>query len=355
MRQVVFILPSGSARPIGGHKVVFEYANKLIEDGFKVSIVMPAVLKWKEISFQKKIFGILRYVYFNFKKNRYLPYSWFNLNKKINIFWCLNLSEKNIPKSDYIFATACETAEYVAEYNKDKGEKFYLIQSHENWAMEEKRLYATYKKPMKKIVISKFLKNLIDQYDKNNTYIENGLDNTKFFKIENIKKEKNTLMMLYHSDEKVKQSKKALHILEKLKIKYIDLKLILFGLPERPKDLPEWIQYHKMPKQDLLVQLYNRARIFISPSLIEGWALPPAEAMLSGTCVCVTNIPGHEYVEHLKTGYKVHKNLENLYEGLDFLLNNENIIENLEKNGQNYISNFNWENSYQKLKTYILN
>lgn len=355
MRQVVFILPSGSARPIGGHKVVFEYANKLIEDGFKVSIVMPAVLKWKEISFQKKIFGILRYVYFNFKKNRYLPYSWFNLNKKINIFWCLNLSEKNIPKSDYIFATACETAEYVAEYNKDKGEKFYLIQSHENWAMEEKRLYATYKKPMKKIVISKFLKNLIDQYDKNNTYIENGLDNTKFFKIENIKKEKNTLMMLYHSDEKVKQSKKALHILEKLKIKYIDLKLILFGLPERPKDLPEWIEYHKMPKQDLLVQLYNRAQIFISPSLIEGWALPPAEAMLSGTCVCVTNIPGHEYVEHLKTGYKVHKNLENLYEGLDFLLNNENIIENLEKNGQNYISNFNWENSYQKLKTYILN
>ncbi|MEG1450171.1 MAG: glycosyltransferase family 4 protein [Cetobacterium sp.] len=355
MKKVIFILPSGSARPVGGHKVVFEYTNKLIEDGFKVGIVMPAALKWKEISFLKKMIGILRYVYFKFKKNRYLPYSWFDLNKKANIFWCLNLSEKNIPEADYIFATACETAEYVADYEKDKGEKFYLIQSHENWAMDEKRLHATYKKPMKKIVISKFLKNLIDEYDKNSMYIENGLDNTKFYKLKDIKKDKNTIMMLYHFDEKVKQSKKALSILKKLKENHNELKLILFGLPERPKDLDEWIEYYKMPKQELLVQLYNRARIFVSPSYIEGWALPPAEAMLSGTCVCVTDIPGHEYVEHLKTGYKVDKSLENLYEGIEFLLDNQNIVDRLEKNGQNYISNFNWENSYRKFKKYILN
>ena len=41
-KSINFLLPSGSLRPIGGFKVVFEYANRLIADGYNVNIVYPA-------------------------------------------------------------------------------------------------------------------------------------------------------------------------------------------------------------------------------------------------------------------------------------------------------------------------
>ncbi len=36
--KITFVLPRISSVPIGGYKVVYEYANKLVQDGFKVAI-----------------------------------------------------------------------------------------------------------------------------------------------------------------------------------------------------------------------------------------------------------------------------------------------------------------------------
>lgn len=350
MKKIVtFLLPCGARNPIGGFKVVFEYANRLINDDYNVNIILPATLLWKEQSIKQKIKGIIKYFYFGIVKNKYLPYNWFPLNKKIKIFWTPTLEEKYIPKSDYIFATACQTAEYLNDY-KQIADKYYLIQSYEDWSFSEKRLLNTWKMPLKKIVISKSLLNTAILLYEKATLIENGLNFNDFFWNKNIKKEKNTLMMLYHINEEVKRSNQCLKILKKLKKDIPNLKLILFGVKKPNIYFPEWIEFYQLPTKKLLCNLYNRATLFISPSKIEGWALPPAEAMQCKTMVCVTDIKGHDYIEHLKTGYKIKSDLSTLEKEIKKILNNRQLLQQLSINGYFEIQQYTWERAYKKLK-----
>lgn len=355
MKKVVtFLLPGGSKEPIGGYKVVYEYANRLINDGYNVNIILPATLLWKEQSLKEKIKGIIRYFYFGIVKNKYLPYSWFPLNKSIKIYWVPSLEERYIPKSDYIFATACQTAEYLNNY-KQQTKKYYLIQSYENWAFSEERLLKTWKMPFIKIVISDSLLKKAILLNENAFLIENGLNFDDFFWNKSIKKEKNTLMMLYHLSEDVKRSKQGIEIIKILKKEIPSLKLILFGVSNSPKNLPKWIEYYQKPSKKLLCELYNRATLFISPSKIEGWALPPAEAMQCKTTVCVTDIEGHDYIEHLKTGYKVKENLSDLKDEIKKLLENRELTEQLSDAGYQYIKKFTWKKSYEEFKKILNN
>ena len=39
MKRVVFLFPRPTAGPTGGYKVVYEYANRLANDGYGVHIV----------------------------------------------------------------------------------------------------------------------------------------------------------------------------------------------------------------------------------------------------------------------------------------------------------------------------
>lgn len=354
MKIINMILPCESNKPMGGFKVVYEYSNRFIEDNYKVNIIFPATIFWKERRLLSKIKGILKYIYFKVNQKKYLPYNWFPLNKEISIYWVPSLEEKYIPNGDYIFATACQTAEYVAKYSLKKGKKLYLIQSYENWSMPEERLLKTWKSKMKKIVISKSLKRKAIELEEEAEYVVNGLNFEEFYYVPE-KKEERTLMMLYHNDESVKQSRKALKSLIELKPKYNNLKIILFGVNKREKTIPDWIEYYQLPPKEKLKELYNRATIFISPSKIEGWALPPAEAMQCKTCVCVTDIPGHEYIEHLFTGYKISSELKDLNVAVEYLFKNEKIRESIANEGNKVIQNFTWENSYEKMKKILEN
>ena len=48
-----------------------------------------------------------------------------------------------------------------------------------------------------------------------------------------------------------------------------------------------------MPRRPELRACYNRAAIFIAPAYVEGWPLPPAEAMICGAALAATDIGGH--------------------------------------------------------------
>lgn len=355
MKRITFLLPWANNKPVGGYKVIYEYANKFIEDNYEVNLIFPATIFWKQKGVKEKLKGIVRYVYFKIKSNNYLPNSWFKLNNKIKIYWVPSLEEKYIPDADYIFATGCQTAEYVNNCAPRKGKKLYLIQSYENWCMNENKLIETWKFPMKKIVISKYLEEMGKKLNEETYYVENGLNFTNFYPQKEIIKEEETIMMLYHRDEKVKQSKKALKLLLELKNKRENMKIILFGVNPKENQIPDWIEYYQLPSIKKLNELYNRATIFVSPSKIEGWALPPAEAMQCKTCVCVTKIPGHEYVKHLFTGYCISDNLDNLKEVIEVLLENKDERKKMEINGYEYIQKFTWDKSYLKVKRILEN
>jgi glycosyltransferase involved in cell wall biosynthesis len=53
------------------------------------------------------------------------------------------------------------------------------------------------------------------------------------------------------------------------------------------------MDYRRRPSRPELRACYNQAAIFLAPAHIEGWPLPPAEAMICGAALAATDIGGH--------------------------------------------------------------
>lgn len=353
MKKVVtFLLPGGSKEPVGGYKVVYEYANRLINDGYNVNIVFPATLLWKEQSIKEKIKGIVKYFYFGIFKGKYLPYNWFPLNKNIKIYWTPTLEEKYIPKSDYIFATAWQTAEYLNKYSNLREKNFYLIQHYELWGCSEERLLNTWKMPLKKIVISNWLKKIGDNLGETTYLINNGLDFNKFGRDIYIEdRNPKNILLLYHESE-WKGFRYGLEALKIVKEKYNDIEVNCFGAFKNPKNLPSWINYYYSPAQNKLRELYNNASVFVGTSLGEGWGLTVSEAMQCGCAVACTDVVGYKEVAHqYRTALLCEsKNGKALAENIIKLISNNELRRTIADNGYFEIQQYTWEIAYGKLK-----
>lgn len=356
MKKIVtFLLPGGSKNPIGGYKVVFEYANRLINDNYEVNIILPATLLWKEQNLKNKIKGIIKYFYFRFFKDKYLPYNWFPLDKRINIYLVPSLEEKYVPESNYIFATSWQTTEYLNSYSKLKGEKFYLIQHYEVWGCSEERLLNTWKMPFKKIVIASWLKEKAEKIKEKVYLINNGLDFKKFDKDIDIKnRNSKNILLLYHEIE-WKGFKYGLEALKILKEKYDDIEVNCFGAFKNAKNLPTWINYYYSPTQEKLRELYNNASIFMGTSLGEGWGLTVCEAMQCGCAVVCTDVVGYnEFAFNEKNALLCEsKSGEALAKNTIKLIENDELRYIIANEGYKTIKKYTWEKAYKKLKTLL--
>lgn len=347
--RITFVLPGRGTVPIGGFKVVYEYANHLTACGHTVNIVHPHMSYHKKtgIRYVKSRLGLIR----SAVTKRYLPIRWFFLDPKINALLIYSLKDEiDIPDADIIVATMWWTSEFVAKYPMSKGRKFYLIQHYENWAGDEARLINTWHLPLHKIVISKWLAQIAMELDESYTYIPNGLDHSKFgvdIPVETRNNE--TIMMLYHEAE-WKGSKDGLQALSIVKDHFPNLAVNLFGVPAAG-DLPGWVNYHRLPSQEKLRTLYNQAAIFLAPSWNEGWPLPPAEAMMCGAAVVGTNIGGHrEYLEHGVTGCLVPvRRPDVMAETIMDLIRDKTMRIKLATAGTEFIRQFTWGRATKNL------
>jgi glycosyltransferase involved in cell wall biosynthesis len=221
------------------------------------------------------------------------PARWFSVDSAVALRWVPTLSARFVPDADVVIATAWKTAEWVATYPDEKGRKFYFIQHYEDWDAPAARVDATWKLPMRKIVIARWLQKMAQDMGQSSAYVPNAIDHEGFYlEVDPAERESYKLVMLYHTHpwKGVKDGLRAIEILKQAKP---ELQVTLFGVPERPRSLPLWIEYHSNPEQAELRQLYNEAALFLAPSLSEGWGLPALEAMACGAAVVATNNPGH--------------------------------------------------------------
>lgn len=356
MKIITFVLPGKAIKPVGGYKVIFEQANMLVKDGYLVNIIYPLKVTNKKQNFFKRLKLIKKIMEMKIKKN-YFPYSWFPLDKNVKIILTPSLEERYIPKGNVIFATAATTAESVNSYRKEKGSKFYYIQHYENWSLPDKELLDTWKMPMEKIVIAKWLEKIGKEIGVKTNLIYNGLDFNKF-KIENPVENRyaTKVIMLYHTSE-WKGSKVGLEAYEILKQKGIEIELICFGTFERPSCLSKEIRYYSNPSQELLKKLYNEASIYIGTSYGEGWGLTLSEAMQCGCACACTDVEGYrEMAFQDETALlSMVGNSEGLAKNIEKLLNSDELRIKIAKNGNKFIQQFTWERSYSSLKKLIEN
>jgi glycosyltransferase involved in cell wall biosynthesis len=293
--RVTFLLPLAGTEPIGGFKVVYEYANYLARQGHAVSVVHPARLRIDEplskMPVKQAAKTVLEYV----RKRvtgEFKPAAWFRVEPAVRLLWAPSLAARYVPDGDVVVASSWETAEWAATYPAAKGRKFYLIQHHETWSGPEERVMATWRMPLEKIVIARWLEEIAESVGQTAHLVDNGLDFSRFRMLKAIEeRDPKRVLMMFHN-QPWKGSPDGLRAFALAKAEEPGLQLTLFGLAGRPEDLAEEIAYYQNPPQEVIRDLYNEATIFVSPSWAEGFPLPPAEAMQCGAALMCTDIGG---------------------------------------------------------------
>jgi glycosyltransferase involved in cell wall biosynthesis len=351
---ITFLLPAVATAPVGGYKVVFEYANRLVADGYSVNIVFTASYFFLEQSLFLKSKSIARYIFFSLTRG-YQPYHWFDLNRRVKLHWVKTLNEYHTPKSDIYIATAAQTAIYLNDYKKvnDKN-KFYLVQGYESWIGEE-RFLSTLRLSLNKITISTHLYKAIANQGQSADLIYNGFDFSYFKKSVNYDmKNKFKVSMLYHSNP-LKGCDDGIMALKIVKKKFPQLKACFFGTPKRPLNLPVWIEYFQTPNKEIHNDIYNESAIFIGPSHSEGFCLTPPEAMQCGCAVVCTDIGGYADVcKHEITALVSHvKDIEALAQNIIRLIEDDELRFRISEKGYENIKQFTWERAYSQFKLNI--
>ena len=214
------------------------------------------------------------------------------------------VTDKDVPDGDIVIATWWQTAEWVNALSGSKGAKVYFIQHHEVFPhLPVARCHATYRMPLHKIVIARWLKEVMNtQYgDIVVDVVPNSVDRVQFFAPPRPKQAVATVGFLY-SPVPFKGLATTLAALQIVRERFPDLRIVSFGTQSPTIDLalPERRATFFSPAQDQIRDLYARCDVWITASRSEGFNLPALEAMACRTPVVATRTGWPE--EAVKTG-----------------------------------------------------
>ncbi|MDD5889892.1 MAG: glycosyltransferase family 4 protein [Ruminococcus sp.] len=338
--NITFTLPQPGNNPIGGYKIIYEYANRFSDLGHKVTIVYDCNrLFYKDKLKAERLLKI--HIKYNRKKH------WFLLNNNIKIKYALDgIQNKYFPSADFVIVSDIDSVMPVYNLDNSKGKMIYFIQDIENWRHDDEFVNSTYALPVTKIAISSWIKNRVDKYsDSPAILIPNGIDFSKLG-IEKSIEERNpyTVSMLYHALEH-KGSKYGIEALMKLKKSIPELKVEMFGVPDRPTDLPDWVHYTQRATAEQLKKIYNSTSLFLCPTINEGFGLTGAESMACGCALVSTDYDGiKEYAVNQKNSLLCpSKDSDALCNAMLSLINDNERRIAIAKEGSKDIEKLNWD------------
>ncbi len=353
--RITFVLPSHYVKPAGGPKIVYEYANRLARRGHLISVIHPQTMKIQIDRFEERCIVFIKYWLRKAGiKGGFNPSKWFAVDPAVNLLWVPLLAERFIPEADIIVATYWQTAEEVAAMTDRRGIKYYLIQHDERVFVNisKERVAKTWILPLNKIVVAKWLIDIVRGDANSIAYIPNGLNFDDFgIDVPIPQRRPHTVIMLYHPLS-FKGSILGLQALDRVKKEIPGLSAVVFGVDRRPKEIPSWIDYYQNPKQKTLRSLYNNAAIYLGPSLYEGWGLTGSEAAQCGATLCMTDVGGHrEFAIHKKTALLCPPGDPNaLANNLKTLIKNNTMRIKLAEASQQYVKRFEWTNSINAIE-----
>ena len=230
-----------------------------------------------------------------------------------------------------------------------------MIQDYEIWNSNTELVDWSYRLPLDKIVVSKYLQDLLrDKFGAESKKIFPGINYNIFHNDNKVFGKGQTILIADHPLEN-KNVKGALKILRKLKEKYTDLRFKCFGV-DRYNEMPEYVEFYKNPDDEELRQLYGNSDIFIYPSLFEGFAATPAEAMACKCAVAANSIGAiPEYSVHGETAMLANPaNPTELFEGVCYLLDNPSELKRISLAGHEHIKKIlNWDRSVDEFENIL--
>ncbi|MEK9628482.1 MAG: glycosyltransferase family 4 protein [Nitrospinota bacterium] len=346
----ITFLASQYARISGGNRALFEYANRLKKMGHTVRwFVLAKPARWYRIDhwprFLNKTVDVLSPDVIDWMDND-IPIEKLSIN-----------DASLIPESDILLATAWQTAHFSASFPAGKGEKFYFVQHHESlWTREKGKAQNTYYLPFRKMVISTWLKEILEeQYQQKAEVLVTPVNQDIFYKVEK-NGEAGTRVCALHHDYDWKGYKDAIAAVKKVRAENCKIELVVFGEKiEDPTPLYEEagfeFEYHYRPTGDALMKLYSSCGTFLCSSWYEGLGMPAMEAMMCGTALVTTDTGGsRDYALNEETALvSPAKDPEALAKNLIRILNNDSLRLDLAEKGYQKIREFSWDANCERL------
>lgn len=300
VRITFVIVPPGMS---GGTRVIAIYADKLRKRGHQVDCVVP-----REYIPKRSLGTWLR---------RRPP----DISEGPNHFDELGVpyravnSVQDVPPADVVIATWWETAEYVPRLSPAQGTGMYFVQHHEVFEyLPVERVRQTYRMPLKKIVVSGWLRDVMAQeYGDDNVYlVENGVDPSQFFAPERTKQPTTTVGYM-HSTIPFKGTAlgvKAIHI---ARSRGKRVEVVAFGEEPRGADgPPDFVRYQQRPPQEDLRNIYSQCDAWLFTSRSEGFGLPILEAMACRTPVIGVPVGAAPDLIDSSTGFLVPRDAQSV-------------------------------------------
>lgn len=302
-----FVLPFLHPFPIGGYKIIYTIADKLVQEGKVVGIlyirnpkkILKNFVKSTLYKRYKEEFGFkydLFILFFNnnFGRRFLLPLTQRFLGIRFKYVFSgeVQVCFKNeIPEDyniKYLIATGWETSILVNQYNLTKN-KYYLIQNFEDETLFSGSLSAiarkTYDFPLRKIVINE---ELMKRFAKDSPRkIDIGIDSTTFKLTKSIESRDKGRILLPMRKGKFKGMDYAKEIIKKISFERPDIAISTFG-EIYSEGSSQAVKQHGIISNEDLLSLYNDAAIFVLPSIYEGIPATAIEAMTCG-CAVVSN------------------------------------------------------------------
>ena len=352
--RITFVLSSFPVAPTGGYRVVYEYANHLTSRGHRVSVVHPRrLIDTRPMNPYRR----LRRIGARYRDVFFPPdVDWQPIDRRVRMLYVPDLQPCYIPDADAVFATFWATAPLVLNLPRSKGVKFYLIQHYEIWAGPKDQVDATWRLPLHKVVTGQWLYDLGRELGcEHMVNISNGTDHDKYRLLNPISNRPKRVAMMFHESD-WKGCPDGLRALGIARNQHADLRVALFGAPQRSGSVPEWVEYFRDPPQTEIVnRIYNGSSIYLCCSSAEGFHLPPAEAMACGCALVSTDIGGvHGYAEHEVTALlSPPRDPEALARNIIRLLDDDDLRRRLAAAGHERIQSFTWERSTDQLEQFI--
>jgi glycosyltransferase involved in cell wall biosynthesis len=351
--RVSFIVPFTYMS--GGIAVVLEYYRQLKALGHDVDIYYPLLPygiyyrlagRWRK--FPERMRQFVRNI-IKFKRDLTL------FSESIPVKPVAAVNNLTIPDADAVIATAWPTAYDVAGLSPRKGKKFYFVQDYEIWHGCVDKVDNSYRLPLEIVTIAPWLTELMkSKFDRDDvTEIHNGVRLDKFYPPPAKDFGRPSILIMAHNGE-WKGTQDAIDALTKVKERYPQLKITMFGMYARPA-APFDFEYHRNPSYEQLLSLYQNAAVFISPSRKEGWGLTPIEAMACKCAVIATNVG---CIPHLNNGRNLilaeAKNPASIADAVVRLLENKELTEKTAEEGLKRVREQDWSKPASALSNLLL-
>jgi L-malate glycosyltransferase len=351
--RITFLLPGRSLKPAGGYKVVYEHANRLVQRGHQVSVVHPwgcAPPKSPYASFRAWLWVF----WVRIRRGTIAP--WFELDDRVRLRVVLYPAASSLPASDALVATAWHTASWVDAAVPEKGAGLYFIQGYETWDGDVDKVRATWRLPLQKVVISRWLEEIAAELGEGErtTRVPIGMDLDRLGVDIPLAEREQRIGALYNSG-KEKRSEDIVATMVAAKSRYPALTAVFFGTAPRPASIPAWIEYTMLPDADQLRALYNSCSIFLQASRSEGWGLPACEAMLCGCAlVTVANGGSREYALDRETALVVEPGqVGDFADRACELLGDADLRQRLAARGTAQLQGYTWDSSAAQFEAVI--